>query len=584
MTDLVNRLAEELAQRWQAGDRPIVEEYLARYPQVADCPEAAAELIYEELCLRQELGEPANPHDVLERFPQWRTQLQVLIQFHDFLQPMAAQVTFPAPGETVGDFTLSAELGRGAHGRVYLATQASLADRPVVLKFVPRSGQEHLALARLQHTHIVPLYSMVDDPARGWRALCMPYFGGTTLAHVLQRLEAIPLENRSGKDLPQALADGQPAQPPRIPVEGPACQFLARVSYMRGICWLGVCLAEALQYTHERGLLHLDLKPSNILWAADGQPMLLDLHLAKPPIAAGAPGPTWIGGTPAYMAPEQRLAMAAVEAGENILTAVDGRADLFALGLVLVECLAGCLPRRGQRIAPWLVQRNPLVDRKLAGILEKCLADEPRNRHPSATALADALRRRLADKPRRGPLVRAVARLFSQTQAPRRFTRTLFSVALAAVIGVSLALAYVHWQDSRARVSLARAERRAAAGELHQVVERLRAIHGTDGSPDASTEGLAAICQAMWQKRHAITRQLDSPDGGESAQVHNDLLDLAVLFSDLGVRLAGEGEARRAHRMAIEIIDQAEALFGPSPRLESERQIHAAALEEPRTQ
>ena len=158
---------------------------------------------------------------------------------------------------------------------------------------------------------------MEDDPERGGRALCMPYFGGATLAQILERMQAQQLKDRTGKDLLQALADIQAAAPIRIPVDGPACQFLQRISYARSICWLGVCLAEALQYTHERGLLHLDIKPSNILWAADGQPMLLDLHLAKPPIAGGELGPTWLGGTPDYMAPEQRLAMAAIDAGQK---------------------------------------------------------------------------------------------------------------------------------------------------------------------------------------------------------------------------------------------------------------------------
>src|SRR4029078_4238539 len=88
-----------------------------------------------------------------------------------------------------------------------------------------------------------------------------------------------------------------------VPEPSPARSFLSRTSYARAIAWLGVCLADALHYAHERGLLHLDLKPSNVLWAADGQPMLLDFHLARAPIPAGA-APATLGGTAASMAPE----------------------------------------------------------------------------------------------------------------------------------------------------------------------------------------------------------------------------------------------------------------------------------------
>src|SRR5262249_44518558 len=206
---------------------------------------------------------------------------------------------FPAAGETFGDFLLLAELGRGAQGPVFLASQLSLGDRPVVLKLTPCEAGEHLSLARLQHTHIVPLYSVQDHPARGLRALCMPYFGGATLARLLEALRGQPPARRTGQDLLDALDRAQaaaplvpPAPPPLPPppagggvrVKGPARQTLAGASYVEAVCWVGACVADALQYAHERGLVHLDLKPSNVLLAADAQPMLLDFHLARGPI------------------------------------------------------------------------------------------------------------------------------------------------------------------------------------------------------------------------------------------------------------------------------------------------------------
>src|SRR5262245_42345248 len=87
-------------------------------------------------------------------------------------------------GGALGKFRLLTELGSGALGRVILATQTDLADRPVVLKLTPCDGGEHLSLARLQHTHIVPLYGVRDEPTLNLRLLCMPYFGSATLAKI----------------------------------------------------------------------------------------------------------------------------------------------------------------------------------------------------------------------------------------------------------------------------------------------------------------------------------------------------------------------------------------------------------------
>jgi serine/threonine protein kinase/Tfp pilus assembly protein PilF len=472
---LVDRLAEELRRRWHAGEQPVLEEYLARYPQLAEKPEAAVELIYEELCLRQEHGQTTAAADLLRRFPQWREQLLVVFECLHLLEAGPEPRGYPVPGEMLGDFRLLAELGRGAHGRVFLATQPALADRPVVLKVAPRSGDEHLSLARLQHTHIVPLYSMHHDPSRGLRALCMPYFGGATLAQLLELLQDQPPADRTGEHLLAALRQTQATAPIQIPVEGPACQFLARSSYERAVCWMGVCLAEALQYSHERGLIHLDVKPSNVLWTADGQPMLLDLHLARGPIAAGAPTPTWMGGTPAYMGPEHRHALMAVREGRSIAQGVDGRADLYSLGLLLCEALGGALPPHGSQALSWLKQRNPQVKAGLLDLLGKCLADDPRQRYCDAAALADALRGHLAGP--RGPDL--VHRTFPRRKPKRP---ALLGILLAVLLGAGGALAYIDHQAHQARVLLEAARQHLQRSEYAAARDALRRGQALAGS------------------------------------------------------------------------------------------------------
>src|SRR5262249_62209859 len=101
-----------------------------------------------------------------------------------------------------------------------------------------------------------------------------------------------------------------------------------------------------LDSAHRGGLAHLAVKPSNILRAQDGQPMLLDFHLARPPLPPGGLLSSGLGGTVAYMPPEQLAAMEAAGERRLIELPVDGRADLFALGATLYHALGGRLPYR----------------------------------------------------------------------------------------------------------------------------------------------------------------------------------------------------------------------------------------------
>ncbi|HXG12097.1 MAG TPA: serine/threonine-protein kinase [Gemmataceae bacterium] len=127
---------------------------------------------------------------------------------------------WPAIGDELFHFRLRRELGRGAFARVYLAEQADLAGRPVVLKVSPIQGNEPQTLAQLQHTNIVPIYSVHEDPERGLRAVCMPYFGGASLARVLHLLWAQTARPVRGVQLVEALERAQCS--PDDPDEGAA--------------------------------------------------------------------------------------------------------------------------------------------------------------------------------------------------------------------------------------------------------------------------------------------------------------------------------------------------------------------------
>jgi serine/threonine protein kinase len=618
---LVECLAEEMGQRWRDGERPCVEDYLARHPQLREQPEAALELLYEEIHLRQEQGQEIRAEEFLRRFPGWRREVQALLECHHLLAPQLAGPLFPSVGETLGEFRLLAELGRGMASRVFLATQPSLANRPVVLKLGPRGGREHLSLARLQHTHIVPLHSAHDFPAHRLRALCLPYFGGTTLDRLLQALLGRPIGQRSGRDLIDALRLSE--HPMLVSDFGfRVSDFISRLSYVQAVCWIVACLCDALHYAHERGLLHLDLKPSNVLLAADGQPMLLDFHLARPPVAAGAAAPIWIGGTPGYMAPEQRAALEAAARRENVAVAVDVRADIYSLGALLYELLGAELPVAVSSLARSLRRLNPCVSIGLSDIVARCLMPAPERRYSSAADLAADLRRHLADLPLRGVANRSWSERWRKWRRRRRHALSLLLLLMTITAAGGFALVHMSRQSHKAQIALSdglnyldqhryaealnafkhgialvedlpfgadlkqhlhdrlrEAECGQAIHELHLFSERVRPLHNAASLSEAQARTVESHCRAIWEQREAIVQRLrPRPDSELERQLRTDLLDLAILAANLRVRLAAPNRAATARRQALKILDEADALFGPSAEVDRERQLHAQAL------
>jgi serine/threonine protein kinase len=611
-----------MIQRWRRGERPLPEEFLGRHPGLWQHPEAAADLIYEELCLRQEFGPEVPVEQVLHRFPQWRPQLEVLFDCQRVLGPRRPAPLFPSVGETRGDFLLLAELGSGAQGRVFLAQQRCLGDRPVVLKLTPAEAREHLALARLQHTHIVPLYSIQDHAGRGLRALCMPYFGGATLDRVLAALPAPP-GRRTGQDLLDALDRTQAGGPVIAPARVPARRLLARSTYVQAVCWIGACLADALQHAHERGLVHLDLKPANVLLAADGEPMLLDFHLAREPVSRGGEWPEWLGGTPGYMSPEQEASLRAIEQGRPAPQPVDGRSDIYSLGVVLHEALAVSLPAPAST-AQSLHRCHPQVSIGLADVVARCLACDPARRYPDMAALAADLRRHLRDLPLAGVRNRSLAERWHKWRRRRPYRIALACmmmavVTAAAAVGLGAAshlvqrvdaartalgdgqveMAQEDWERAAATLQrglssvggipfqktlaaeldgqLRRAEQgraaaatAACANELHELAERVRFLYGADDLP-GDPGRLVTSCRVLWENRDRVVERLGSPLAQDS---HDDLLDLAIFWSDLQVRLAPCEGREEGNRRALRVLAQAQTLFGPSPVLDAERRLH----------
>jgi serine/threonine protein kinase len=162
------------------------------------------------------------------------------------------------------------------------------------------------------------------------------------------------------------------------------------------VCWIGACLADALHHAHERNLVHLDIKPSNVLMAANGQPMLLDFHLAGEPFGRGRQRPYVFGGTPGYMSPEHRDALQAIRESRLVERPVDARSDVYSLGVALYEALTGELPAKGDDLKS-VRPHNASVTASLDDCITACLADDPARRHQDASALSALLRQHARD-------------------------------------------------------------------------------------------------------------------------------------------------------------------------------------------
>jgi len=286
------------------------------------------------------------------------------------------------PGSELDRFRIVREIGRGGMAVVYLATQLDLA-RPVALKVlraglsvdkrhVERFQREALAVARLNHPHIVQVHAVGE--AQGWHYIAMEYVEGPTLAEVYERLP--PAKQRTAEDLAR--------------VAGLAPESVAGLSFERALCQLLAPVARALATTHELGLLHRDVKPSNILIRKGGHALIADFGLAK---GDNDPGLSLTGepvGTPFYMSPEQALL---------VEQEIDQRTDVYSLGVTLYEGLAGRRPFEGRTMlavldavrserAPALHMLVPRTSRDAEAVVLRAMAHAREERYPSALEFA----------------------------------------------------------------------------------------------------------------------------------------------------------------------------------------------------
>jgi tetratricopeptide (TPR) repeat protein/tRNA A-37 threonylcarbamoyl transferase component Bud32 len=352
-------------------------------------------------------------------------------------------------GKKVGRFELLETVGQGAFGTVYKARDPEL-DRVVALK-VPRAGnlagtqdldrflREARSAAQLRHPSIVSVHEV--GLADGVPFLVSEFVQGVTLDDLLS----------------------------------------ARRPSFREAAELVAAVADALHYAHEKGVVHRDVKPANVMIGPDGRPSVMDFGLARRD--AGEVTMTQEGqvlGTPAFMSPEQALGEA---------HKVDGRSDVYSLGVVLYQLLTGELPFRGTprmllhqvlHDEPRSVRcLNEAVPRDLETICARAMAKEPARRYASAADLAEDLRRYLAGEPIKARPVGWVERAWRRARRNPLVAGLL--TALAVVLVGGLAVVFALWRQAEGRRVQAEASRRRAdEQEARARANLLRAIAAVD--------------------------------------------------------------------------------------------------------
>lgn len=438
----VDQLCDEFESLWQQQQSPPnLDDFINR--GAADCrADLAFELVVLDRHYRESSGDSWTRQDYLNALPDWSAA--VSRAFGQEGEKRATVLNSPsleaatidsvsAPndvsgliGERVryfGDYELLSEIARGGMGVVYRAKQISL-NRIIALKMilagqiagddqVRRFQLEAEAAANLDHPGIVPIYDIGEH--NGQHYFSMKLIEGQTLSQ---------------------LADSLRSDPQR------SIELVAQV-------------ADAMHHAHQRGILHRDLKPGNILVDADGNPLVTDFGLARNTESDQQLTQTGaVVGTPGFMSPEQA-------SGATVTTA----ADIYSLGAILYQLICGQPPHAGGTVMETLMsvinkpaikprELNPDVHPDLELICLKCLSKDPAQRYASAAEFASDLRAHVAGEPLhvRAPSVIELARMWLGSN----YGNVIWVPVIALVVGISSGFslwAVTFGQDMNAAVS-----------------------------------------------------------------------------------------------------------------------------------
>ena len=628
---IVELIRIDIELRYERGLSIELDEYLSRFEILRARPERVAEIAFEDFRSRAAHGCSVTPSR-WSGLPGVRREywFQELAREASIVQKRSRTVASGDVGRATADrasgsnggaaiepaleeigFQLVQRIGEGAFSQVYLANQSELADRFVVLKVVEDSLTEPEYMALLQHTNIVPIYSFHRVLSRS--VICMPYAGRVTLDDFLKaQNEASPTDapshsvsRRNGESLvetvlgqldgtkvaagdegigkPENLLGASDLSTDGVPLTHPLEKF--RSLDCNGLAiWIFQRLASALAHAHARGVLHNDLKPSNVLIRNDGEPALLDFNLSQ---SLGDKTLRRIGGTLPYMAPETYRAMM----GQSVRA--DAASDQYGLGVMLFQFVTGRLPYpvpaslaaidlatavEARRSAPdW--QDTDTVEPGLKAIIDRCLQYEPGQRYAST----DDLQLDLQNEQQSMALVHTPEPVgWRLRKWTRRHPRAIASTLVAALlISVLAPVAYYSVVSARAnRVLRLNATYRSFADESSKFLSALMA--DPNRARDANVaSGVGVLDRYNLLEREGIQGLLSPYEGEEKEVVRQTMLRHVVHIGTLetehlsAIRLS-DAEAAKDFDRLDRLIQTAKWVDDETPSrarlfLESER-------------
>jgi serine/threonine protein kinase len=551
--DQTEKLAEILAdylEQLERGDSPDTDAIVGQYPELTDE-------------LRENFAKLAALH---------RAAVGMTDGGETLDQLCLANLT---EHRTLGDFRLVRPIGRGGMGIVYEAEQISL-NRRVALKTLPlaavldpkqlaRFRNEAQAAASLDHPHIVAVYAVGSD--RGVHFYAMQFIEGLSLAEVVEQL-------RRKQHVGCSMLDVRSNRPSSVqhPTSSIDTQPLAALStlhtarpveYFRSLARLGIQAAEALHYAHEMGVVHRDVKPSNLLLDNDGELYVTDFGLA---MTQGDSNLTITGellGTLRYMSPEQA-------SGRRAL--VDRKTDIYSLGASLYE-LATLQPAFSEEDRARLLQHivseppqlpsqiNHAVPKDLETIILKAMAKEPMDRYDTSQALADDLRRHLNDEPIRAKRPSTAERVAKWSRRHRNLVASAIVMLFLSVVGLSVGALLISQQRdaARAAASDARTQRGRAEGNLRQAraaVDKMFTKVAEELAERPHMEQLRReLLEESLQFYQGFLRESDDdPEVRyETALVHGRMFDIYFTVGDFAKCLE---QAEAQHRIALALTNK----------------------------
>jgi serine/threonine protein kinase/WD40 repeat protein len=443
-------VAEEFAERFRRGERPTVNEYANRHPELAD--------------------------EIRELFP-----ALIMMEEADVDSPRSESAASPsvngAPLERLGDFRIIREVGRGGMGVVYEAVQESL-GRHVALKVLPvdprnqgvqsdRFRREAHVAARLHHSNIVPVHGI--GLVSGLHYYAMQFIHGGGLDAVLRDIRRYRKAQESTFGDESAKTNSE--APVTNSMGGGASTSFATIAaepfhrYYRSVASLGVQAADALAYAHSQNVIHRDINPSNLLLDDQGTLWIADFGLAKADDGDDLTQTGDIVGTLRFIAPERFAGV------------TDARGDIYSLGITLYEMLT-LRPAFDDsdrvRLIRHITQEEPRrptsIDARVPNDLEtivlKAIAKEPSRRYQTAKELSDDLQRFLADRPihaRRTTTREQVWRWCRRNPTSAGFAAVALS--LLAALAVISTIAAIVFRDQRNETRQAERDTRLETGK-----------------------------------------------------------------------------------------------------------------------